>query len=378
MKKIITTFFTICMISMSCFAQQNSSEAYFGVHYNSVSQKKAKILEFENMNGVFITNIIPNTAAEQNDFMPFDYLYQIDNQSFKSSHDFSNIVDKYKSGDEANIYFIRNGQKEMKRIVFGNEADAQPRKRNHKENPFLGIERNHDKIPAKIIGVPVDIVSNSTAKKMGMKDGDIITFINDYQIVDWTDIHIAVNMIDVNDNIKVELLRKNKTIIINSPIQSYAETKNIHQDLSETLKDMEESFSDMNIAIQNAQESSNIAIKNAKVEIENVPQEDVDAMKEDLGINMPVVQNLSIEALQIFPNPNQGIFILKFNLPNQESTIIRIYEASGKVIYENNLGEFQGDFREQININNKASGAYYLMIQQGKTSISKKVIISKI
>ena len=376
MKKIITTFFTICLITILGFAQEKSTEAYLGVHYNPVHQNKAKTLNFENTNGVYITNVIPNTTAQKNEFKPFDYIYQIDNQAFKSAHDFSNLMDKYKAGEEATIYFIRNGQKEMKRVVFGKEADAKPRKRNHDEDPFLGIERNHDKIPNGIVGVPVDIVKNSTAQKMGMKDSDIITFINDNQIVDWTDVRIAVNMIEVNDIIKVELLRKNETIIINSPIKSYAETKNIHQELNETKNELEETILDMDIAIQNAQESSNKVIESAKVEIENVPKEDVDAMKKDLGIEMPVVQNLSIEALQIFPNPNQGIFNLKFNLLKQDNTIIRIYEASGKVIYENNLGQFQGDFIEQINLNNKPSGTYYLMIQQGKDSISKKVIIT--
>ncbi|MEL6923707.1 MAG: T9SS type A sorting domain-containing protein, partial [Bacteroidota bacterium] len=111
------------------------------------------------------------------------------------------------------------------------------------------------------------------------------------------------------------------------------------------------------------------------VSMEDMPEEDAKEMKEELGIDMPVVQNLQIEELNIFPNPSQGLFNLKFNLPNNEFTIIRIFDGSGKLIYTRDLGNFDGDFNAQLDLTNNPAGTYYLMVQQGELSISKKVLI---
>ena len=360
MNRIATFTLLFCLFATLGIAQDQSNQAYLGVHFNSVSKKKAKKLNFENPYGAYLTNIVPNTSAEKNDFKPFDYIYQIDEFQFESNHQaFSAAMDNYQTGDKAKIYFIRKGKKQSKFITFGNEADAKPVHRTKAEDPFLGIEQVHEKIPSDVIGVPVKISNNSTAKKMNLKNSDIITHINGYPIYDFHDAGTAIDMLEIGNDITVKYLRDGKSYEVSNSIQSLAATQKAnHQE---------------KIASKKAKEELNLA-----VEIKDMPKREVKEMKKSKGIKMPIVQNLSIEQLKIFPNPNQGIFNLQFTLPKKGDTSIRVMSSEGRILFANDLKNFEGDFSQRIDLSNNPAGIYYVMIKQGRFSISKKVIITRV
>ena len=359
MNKIATFIALFCLFAITSIAQHQNTEAYLGVHFNTVSKKKAQKLNFEKPYGAYLTNIVPNTSAEKNDFKPFDYIYQVDDIQFESYHqNFSAAMDNYKVGDQATIYFIRDGKQQSKLVTFGNQADAQPIRRSKAEDPFLGINQVHKKIPANIVGIPVNISQNSTAKKMGLENSDIITHINGYPIYDMHDAGTAIDLLEVGEEITVKYLRDGKSFEASELIQSFADYKNANHQKKNEVKEVEQ----IEVAI----------------EIKDMPKKEAKAMKKAKGIKMPVVQNLSIEQLKIFPNPNQGIFNLQFTLPNNADTSIRIFSSEGKLIFANDLSDFEGEFSQQIDLSNNPAGVYYVMIKQGKSSISKKVIITRV
>lgn len=363
MKKIFTSTLLVCLFTSFLIAQNhNASQAYLGIHHNTVSKKKAKKLNFEEPNGSYVTNVIANTAAEKIGLQPFDYIYQIDDYKINSHHNNLNAaMNNFQPEDDATIYFVRKGEKMSKAVTFGKRSDGKTRQRTDEEDPFLGIHQSHDKIPSTVVGIPVNIQKNSTAENLKLQDGDIITYINDYPIYDWHDAGTAIDMMEVGEEIKVTYLRSDKITEVSGPIQSLAGTKNRHQEKEE-------------ISIE---EETPIAMENLAIEMEDMPEEEAEEMKNELGIDMPIVQNLSIEQLRIFPNPSQGLFNLQFNLPNNAPTQIRIFDGTGRMVYSNDLGNFEGDFSERLDLTNNPAGTYYLMVQQGKLSISKKVIIAR-
>ena len=89
---------------------------------------------------------------------------------------------------------------------------------------------------------------------------------------------------------------------------------------------------------------------------------------------MPIINNLEIERLNIFPNPNEGIFNLSFDLPNEGATSIRIFNSSGRLIYQNDMQKFTGRFNERVDLSSKAKGTYFLAVSQNGKTITKKVI----
>lgn len=373
MKKIISTSLFFLMSITFIFSQHQNNRAYLGIHTNSISNQKAKKLNFDNSNGSYVTRVVKNTAADKNGMQPFDYIYQIDENEFSEDQHLTAVLSKYQPGDKAMVYFIRKGEKLSKKIALGKRSDGITQKRTREEDPFLGIGQNHNRIPDDVVGVSVDIEDNSTAEKIGMEDDDIILAINDFTMVDWHDVGNAIDMLEVGEEIKVKYLRDDKITVAMGPIQSLAATKDGMNHGSYTYSYSYGGNDKKDTDNQN--ESVENEMDEMEVMMEDLPEEEAEQMKEEVGVEMPVVQNLSIERLNVFPNPSQGEFNLKFFLPNNAPTSIRIFNSNGQLIYSNDLGNFEGEFMERFDLTDNPAGTYYLMIQQNELSITKKVII---
>ena len=368
MKKLAISTFMVCFITFLAQGQQHSNKAYLGVYSNIVSQTKASKLNFDKSHGAYLTKIVPNSPAEKNNFQPFDYIYQIGDFEFSKNNNLKNILKNFSPNETATIYFLRKGKKLTKEVKFGRPSNGQKYHRNRTEDPFLGVQKNHSKVPNSIVGVSVNIIKNSTAKKMGLQKDDIIMEINDYPICDWHDMRTAVDRLEICETINVKFLRNGKSKMDSRPIQSFAATYDNHQDNCKEKNKVTQP----ELITQSSFTPTPPALS---IQIENMPQANI--KEKEQNVETPMVNNLSIEQLKIFPNPNEGIFNLQFNLPNNEITQIRFFDGNGKLIYSNNLGLFTGDFNARINLSDNPAGTYYLIIQQGELSISEKVIITK-
>lgn len=86
-------------------------------------------------------------------------------------------------------------------------------------------------------------------------------------------------------------------------------------------------------------------------------------------------ENLPISELKFSPNPNNGQFNLSFNLPEKGRTSITIHDIQGKVVYEENLGKFSGEYNQNIDLSSQGSGTYLLNLVQGKQNLVERVIV---
>ena len=68
-------------------------------------------------------------------------------------------------------------------------------------------------------------MDKSTAQSIGLEDGDLITHINGFPILDWTDMGTAIDMMEVGNQMKITYERKGETSTSNGMIKSLAETK---------------------------------------------------------------------------------------------------------------------------------------------------------
>jgi hypothetical protein len=77
----------------------------------------------------------------------------------------------------------------------------------------------------------------------------------------------------------------------------------------------------------------------------------------------------------VFPNPNNGIFTIQFDQQEKRKTKIEIVDAQGKLVFEESLGKFSGQYKKEIDLKNRGTGIYIIKIQQGKKMVSNKVIV---
>lgn len=84
---------------------------------------------------------------------------------------------------------------------------------------------------------------------------------------------------------------------------------------------------------------------------------------------------LSIKNMNFYPNPNNGKFNLKFELPEKSDTDITIMSIDGKIIYNEKLNNFSGTYDKEMDISKESKGVYLVKVSQGKHAQVKKIVL---
>ena len=79
--------------------------------------------------------------------------------------------------------------------------------------------------------------------------------------------------------------------------------------------------------------------------------------------------------LEVYPNPSEGVFTVSFEQNNKVNTSIVVTDISGKTVYTEQLGDFSGKYKKEINLNEFGSGTYLINVQSGKDTKTTKVIV---
>lgn len=357
------------------------NRAFLGIYTEIISPEKAKKLGFDNPYGSYVTGVLKNTAAEKAGIKPLDYIFGIDEYRVGENQSLGGILKKFQPGDKVTIHFMRKGKKFAEKAALGSHADAEKVSRNSCEDPFLGIIQVGG---SDAEGIAVKPVSGSTAEELGLKEGDVITSINGYKMIDWQDITAAIEMLNPGETIAVEYLREGKTMKSSKPIRSYAETKKCKDcdcgDKEEMIIKIEKpdiNFSFTRPEMRKEEPSTRrLDVATATVKMENVTAAESGSLKSK-GVDISQPNTLNLEDLQLSPNAGAGMFSLSFRLPNSGNTLVRFYNNSGRIIYEYDLGKFSGNFDDTVDLSQNGPGDYYLQVTQGGNVFTKKVVLTK-
>lgn len=83
------------------------------------------------------------------------------------------------------------------------------------------------------------------------------------------------------------------------------------------------------------------------------------------------IPNLS--ALKVMPNPSNGVLTLRFQ-SDAVPTVIRVTDLQGKVIYQENLSSFNGNYDNSIDLSKHPKGMYVLLIEQGNKRHAERLV----
>ncbi len=82
--------------------------------------------------------------------------------------------------------------------------------------------------------------------------------------------------------------------------------------------------------------------------------------------------------LNIFPNPNTGVFNLEISSLNAENLDITIYNNIGILVYESKNLEIKGNYSSKIDLSDLTSGLYFINLSKdGNNNYSEKILIRK-
>ncbi|WP_178991542.1 zinc-dependent metalloprotease [Winogradskyella schleiferi] len=81
-----------------------------------------------------------------------------------------------------------------------------------------------------------------------------------------------------------------------------------------------------------------------------------------------------LDNLNIYPNPNNGVFNIGFNPKSGEAINIEVYDIRGRSIYTKSFNSVSR-FEETIQLNDAQSGVYLVTIADGANKVTKKIIV---
>ncbi|MBK8567360.1 MAG: PDZ domain-containing protein [Saprospiraceae bacterium] len=247
------------------------------------------------------------------------------------------------------------------------------------EDGFFGIIQ---KASDEDDGVTISPVKGSTAADLGLQEGDLITHINGYPMLDWQDITTAIGLLKPGETITVDYQRNGKTMKGSKPLKSLAETKNCANcDCGEKesvviATSPGSTWSGWPNSSKSDSAMPRMDMKNARVSTDNISSDEVSQLRSK-GVNLGNSSSLSVDGLRISPNASTGQFSLEFNLANSGNTIVKIYNLNGRQLYEYDLGSFSGKFSDNVDLGQNGPGSYFLEISQGGKVFSKKVTLAK-
>lgn len=95
--------------------------------------------------------------------------------------------------------------------------------------------------------------------------------------------------------------------------------------------------------------------------------------------SQPVLVNGIAEAAPRFffiqPNPNNGLFELLFDVENNDDYVLSIYSADGKRVYEEQLTNFTGRYREMIDLTTTGSGTYMIRLTGKQSQTVRQLVV---
>ena len=90
------------------------------------------------------------------------------------------------------------------------------------------------------------------------------------------------------------------------------------------------------------------------------------------------IQNNSAETIvcSIAPNPSHGVFQLNLTGLTTGNASIKIYNLVGQQVYSANIGSLSGSVTKEIQLDQVASGVYFIQVNTGQQTLTKKIVIS--
>lgn len=297
--------------------------------------------------GIVLDGTVRNSAAQKAGLERGDIITTINGNAINSVADLRGELANHEVGDAINVKYIRNNQPVQAEVILGRKkrnahhAYSYNSQREVKRDPckvFIGVYSgtSYSEKGVRVTGV----IDNTPAMEVKLLRGDYIT---------------AIDGIEVHSH--NELLRERNK---HNPGDRFLITYTRHgveNDVTAQFKSCPEP-----------------TVKEQAPIIEEVI---VEAPIAAPAITQPIDNALKVESMEAFPNPTYGDVNLKFKaeaLP----TVIRVVDIQGRVIYNETLNNFDGNYNRELDLSDGTPGVLSINItQQGKLFTKSIVLLAR-
>jgi len=177
---------------------------YVGVQFQELSAAVAKQYGVDQINGLYVTDVVPGSGAENAGLKKGDILTKVDNTMIYSSPDLQERVGRLHPGDKVQLTYLRDGRSQSASVTLKGESSVRTASNNTNTTPSSEI---YSKLGASFTplnnaqkqryrvnsGVVVSgITPNGLFDQFEIPKGMIITSINGKSVANGADINSAL------------------------------------------------------------------------------------------------------------------------------------------------------------------------------------------
>lgn len=272
----------------------------------------------EKTNGVLITDVIKNSAAQKYGIKENDIITAINDMAVIKKEDLTKLVATYNIGDEVKVSYIRNGVATYNKVVLGKKPEV------------------------------IKYKMTKTTKA----DGEHWFFADD-----------KTEIVVKNDNTPISIA---KTDEVGKPLNvvMFAET---------SFNNVIQNFSDVEDKLESIKKNKKqVESCSCKCPITNFTYYKITPDTEEKNTTNNV---LIVDKFTIAPNPTDGKFVVDFASKEKGALQFSIVDITGRIVKSETIYNFDGFYNKQINIENEAKGAYFIQFQIGSKMSTKKIVL---
>ncbi len=284
--------------------------------------------------GIYVDGVVSGSGASAAGLKEGDIITAIQGNSITDRSDLRFELNNHEPGDKVTVAYLRNGQTRTTEATLSGTPSSYTKERDPCK-VFIGVYCGGHNRQGK--GVRASgIIPNTAASKTDLQRGDVI---------------LALNDVPTNSHRELQVERDK-----NSPGDYFTLTV----DRDGAIMEIDAQF---------------LECPDDEVEEEVIEEQ---ALIEEVEVEQPeieVVDNtLILEDLNAFPNPTYGNFNLRFSGEAVPTNLI-ITNIMGKVIYKEDLQNFDGNYNKELNIKNSSPGTHLISIRQGNKMFTTSIIL---
>ena len=196
------------------------SRGWLGVAIQEVDRDLAESFGLKKPMGALISQVVPGGPADQAKLQPGDIITKFNDRVIRRSGNLPMAVGVTKPGEKATVEYIRNDKRMSEKVEVGelpDEAGHRPGRPSRKEagKNRLGVQvtelnedyRNKLRLDQDIKGVVVISMASGAGRIIGLRQGDVITDINNEPVKSGKEFEAIVRKLPKNRSISMRVIR---------------------------------------------------------------------------------------------------------------------------------------------------------------------------
>jgi len=161
-----------------------------GIKMDNINSTLKEVYELDSTNGVIVVEVLEGTMAEEAGVKANDIIVAIDDESIKNSNHLRNVIGLRRVGDQIGLNIIRDGKHIDVQATIGEKLRLRGEDLSEKLAGIMIKDLDpNDPDEAEIYellqgyGLVIDKIDlDSNLAELGVKEGDVINYVNGYRI----------------------------------------------------------------------------------------------------------------------------------------------------------------------------------------------------